>query len=139
MRQVRQHERDWHAYDFHLGRSELRMPVAKRLIDLGCAMAPDELIITCGAQEALSLALRAVCRPGDCLTVESPIWYGALQVITALNLHVVEIPSHWRNGLDLPALRLALDQHPLRAVLCCAARIFPIPAAARSRRKPARN
>lgn len=118
-RQLRAHD-DWHAYDFQLGRSELRRPLARRLIDLGCTIAADELIITCGAQEALSLALRAVCEPGDCIAVESPLWYGALQVAQSLNLCVVEIPSHCRDGLDLGALRLVLDQHTPRAVLCCA-------------------
>lgn len=120
-RQLRAHADDWHAYDFQLGRTELRRPLARRLVDLGCTVAADELIITCGAQEALCLALRAVCQPGDCIAVESPIWYGALQVAESIGLCVVEIPSHCRDGLDLSALRLAIDQYPrLRAVLCCA-------------------
>jgi DNA-binding transcriptional MocR family regulator len=67
--------------------------------------------------EALHLALRAVTQPGDVIAVESPTYYGLLQLIESLGLRVVEIPAHPGVGLDLAALEEALAHHRVRAVL----------------------
>ena len=51
------------------------------------------------------------------LPSESPGFYAALQAIERLDLRAVEIPVsiYPVSGLDLEALRSALDQHPIRA------------------------
>ena len=50
-------------------------------------------MITNGATEAINLALRAVTRPGDTVAVESPTFYGLLQILESLNLRVLEVPA----------------------------------------------
>ena len=50
----------------------LRTQIVRRLLIAGCAIAPEQVVITSGCQEALTLALRAICRPGDTVVVESP-------------------------------------------------------------------
>ncbi len=55
-------------------------------------MDPQQIIITTGAMEALSLSLQVLTEPGDWVVVESPTFYGALQAIERLKLKVVEIP-----------------------------------------------
>ncbi|MEM5300302.1 PLP-dependent aminotransferase family protein, partial [Burkholderia sp. JPY481] len=57
----------------------------------------------------------AVTRPGDVIAVESPGFYAALQAIERLDLRAVEIPVDPVTGLDLDALAVALDKHPIRA------------------------
>lgn len=104
-------------YDFPPGCRALRVQVAKRLARLGCRVGPDDLITTVGSQEAFLLCLRAVCRPGDTVAVESPTYYGVLRVLEALDLKAVEIPTSPRDGLSLDALRLALRSHRIAAVL----------------------
>jgi DNA-binding transcriptional MocR family regulator len=59
----------------------------------------------------------AVTRPGDVVALESPTFFGFLDLLNAMNLRVVEIPSHPRTGLSLPALQLALDTQSVKAVL----------------------
>jgi DNA-binding transcriptional MocR family regulator len=105
------------AYDVSPGCGELRVQVARRLLTAGCALTPDEIVTTTGCQEALSLCLRTLCRPGDAVAIESPTYHLILQAIEVLGLRAVEIPTHPREGVILEALRMALDENPIRACL----------------------
>ncbi|HEX3133246.1 MAG TPA: PLP-dependent aminotransferase family protein, partial [Planctomycetota bacterium] len=99
------------------GSRDLRQAIARRAAGFGCAIGPDDVITTAGALEALTLALRATCRAGQTVAIESPMYYGLLQSIEALGLRVIEIPTHPRHGMSLEALREALDEHPVSAVV----------------------
>ncbi len=105
------------AYDMPPGCLALRQQVARRSLDWGCPLSPDELILTCGASEALHLCLAAVARRGDTVAVESPAYYGVLQTIEALGLRALELPTHPRHGLELDALEAALLKRRVSAVL----------------------
>ena len=112
----------WHkalsnAYDLPPGCEALRVQVAQRALEAGCPLTPEEIVTTCGAQEAIMLAMRATCRPGDIIAVESPCFYGTLQTIESLGLKVLEIPSDPCTGLCLESLRELLEQNDIRAVL----------------------
>ncbi|MDD3518633.1 MAG: PLP-dependent aminotransferase family protein [Chromatiales bacterium] len=102
-------------YDFPPGAPELRREIARRLADAGCRVTPDEIVITSGCLEAMSLGLRAVARPGDVIAIESPTFYGLLQVIESLGMKALEIPTHPVDGISLEALRLAIEQWPVAA------------------------
>lgn len=102
-------------YEFSPGAPELRRQIARRLAEGGCPQDPDNLVITNGCQEALSLALRAVTRPGDLVALESPTFYGLLQVVESLGLEALEIPTHPQTGMSLEALELALSRWPVKA------------------------
>lgn len=104
-------------YDTPPGCRELRLAVSKRAALAGCHFSPDEVILTNGAQEALSLCLRAVCSVGDVVAIESPTFFGQLQAIEMLGLRVLEIPSDPSAGMSLDALQLAIDQMPVKAVV----------------------
>jgi DNA-binding transcriptional MocR family regulator len=67
--------------------------------------------------EAINLCLRAVTAPGDLVALESPTYYGFLQILQSLGLRALEIPTHPRTGISLEALELALAEHPVKAVL----------------------
>jgi DNA-binding transcriptional MocR family regulator len=104
-------------YDVPPGCEALRIQVARRAMTAGCTLAPHEIVITSGCQEALLLSLRAVCRTGDIVAVESPTFYGVFQALEMLGLQALEIPTHPRDGISLEALRYALEEHPIRACL----------------------
>ncbi|MCK2097054.1 PLP-dependent aminotransferase family protein [Thauera aromatica] len=101
--------------DLPPGNDELRRQIALRYLHGGTAVAGDEIVITSGAMEALNLCLQALTRPGDLVAVESPAFYAVLQAIERLHLRVVEIPTHPRDGVSLPALEQALRVHPVKA------------------------
>jgi len=100
------------------GLPTLRRALARRSVTWGCALTEDDFITTIGATEALSLALRAVTRPGDAVAVESPTYFGILQTIESLGLKVVEVPANPRTGIDVAALAGALRATPVRAIAC---------------------
>ncbi|MDB5295731.1 MAG: helix-turn-helix transcriptional regulator with aminotransferase domain, GntR family, partial [Phycisphaerales bacterium] len=73
------------------GDEMLRVQIARRAIDAGITLSPDEILITSGAQEAMAMCLRAACRPGDAVAIESPSYYGLLQLLDVLGLRAVEV------------------------------------------------
>jgi DNA-binding transcriptional MocR family regulator len=97
------------------GSVELRRQIAKRYLGLGMSIGIDQIIVTAGALEALNLALQCVTRAGDTIAIESPTFYGCLQAAQRLGLHVVEIPMHPTDGLDIEALKVAIAKFPIRA------------------------
>jgi DNA-binding transcriptional MocR family regulator len=80
------------------------------------AIAADEVVTTIGAMEALHLCIRAVVRPGDTVAVESPAYYGVLQLLEELGLRVLEVPANARTGLDIDLLADGIRRHDVKAV-----------------------
>jgi len=105
------------SYDYIFGCIELRQQIARIAVDSGCALSPDDIVITSGCLEALASCLRALTRPGDTVIVDSPSFYGSLQVIEANGLKALEIPTDPRTGVSLEAMELALEQWPVKACL----------------------
>jgi DNA-binding transcriptional MocR family regulator len=81
------------------------------------AISPENIAITCGCTEALTLALKAVTRPGDTVAIESPTYFGLLHTLRALDLKVLELPTDATNGVDLSALERALEGGGIAACL----------------------
>ncbi|MEA4909571.1 MAG: PLP-dependent aminotransferase family protein [Chloroflexi bacterium] len=117
VRIARQDRYPWNVYATPEGSSELRAQVSRRLGRLNCPVPAEDLLITNGCMEAIHFALRAVCRPGDLVAVESPTYFGLLQALEAEGLNTLEIPTHHRDGISLEALEFALEHHPIRAVV----------------------
>lgn len=105
------------AYDIPPGCPSLRFQLARRAVEAGCALSPDDILTTCGSQEALALCLRAVAKPGDTIAIESPTYYGVLQTIEMGGLKALELPTSPRDGVSLDALQLALEQNAVQACL----------------------
>jgi len=68
----------------------------------------DDVIVTSGCVEAVTLALQATCKPGDTVAVASPVYSTFLNSIQWLGLKVLEIPSRARKGMSLSVLEYAL-------------------------------
>lgn len=99
------------------GDSEFRSILARRALDVGMRLAAEDIVVTHGCTEAMNLALRAVCQPGDMVAVESPTFFGLLQILQSLGLRCIEIPTSPQTGISLEALSLALETQPIRAVV----------------------
>src|SRR5690606_9828966 len=101
--------------DLPPGHERLRHQIALRYGLSGTRVAAEEIVITNGAMEALTLSLQSVTSPGDAVAVESPAFYAALQALERLRLRAIEIPCDPLRGLDLQALSDALRRHPVKA------------------------
>lgn len=100
------------------GHPLLRAALARRALERGITAAPEEIVITQGCTEAVNLALRAVTQPGDTVALESPTFYGLLQIVEALGLRAIELPTSPRDGLSVEALQFALESDAsIRAVV----------------------
>jgi DNA-binding transcriptional MocR family regulator len=114
---VRQHNEQGNLYTLPPGIEALRLQIAHRMVTSGCDVSPADIVITSGGIEAIDLCLRAVCRPGDIVAVESPTYFGTLQSLEANRLRALEIPTHPREGISLDALQFAIEHTPVRACL----------------------
>jgi DNA-binding transcriptional MocR family regulator len=95
----------------HNGNMNFRSVLAKRAMASSMLIAPEDIVVTHGCIEALNLALRAVTRPGDIVAVESPTFYGLLQILESLGLRALEIPTSPQTGISIEALELATQTH----------------------------
>ncbi|GGF53975.1 GntR family transcriptional regulator [Alteromonas lipolytica] len=113
----RHRPQDGMSYGHVQGELGLRQQLARLTATTGCQLDPEDFVVTSGCQEALSVCLRAVAESGDVIAVESPGFYGAMQAIKAANLKALEIPTDSRDGMSIEALKLAIDQWPVKAIL----------------------
>jgi len=101
-----------------LNDSPLNAVLAKRALEAGMQLAPEDILVTNGCIEAINIALRAVTRPGDTVAVESPTYHGLLQILESLGLRALEIPTSPTQGISVEALDLAFQTHDrIRAVV----------------------
>ncbi|ALN63351.1 tat (twin-arginine translocation) pathway signal sequence domain protein [Lysobacter antibioticus] len=104
-------------YTVPQGLPELRERIAQRYGQCGIEIDPDEIVITAGAMEAISLTLRTVTRPGDIVILETPTYHGLLQAVAAQGLRVLEVPNRPGLGIDAAQVGELLERHAVRAAL----------------------
>lgn len=90
-----------------LSEEVLQRAIMRRALEWGCPIDANELIVTNSCTEAMTLCLRAVTKPGDTVAVESPTYYVMLQLLEAMGLRALEIPTHPETGISVDALELA--------------------------------
>lgn len=105
------------SYGPPVGDAKLRMQLAFRYQDQGVAVNPDDVLITNGAQEALSIALQCVAKRGDVIAIESPCFFGIIELIETLGMKALEVYTCTEDGVCVEELAKALQQHPIKACL----------------------
>jgi DNA-binding transcriptional MocR family regulator len=99
-------------YDLPHGQLTLRQQIARMLVQQGLEITPEDLIITNGSKQGLSLALQYHVKPGDWVIVESPTYHGALEILSSLKAKVIGIPMN-SEGINLALLEKYLHTyHP---------------------------
>ena len=110
-RETRRYATQSVSYHLPPGNLRLRQQIARRALLSGCTISPEQVVITSGCVEAVMLALRVLCRPGDAVAIETPVYFNFLELIEELGLKALEIPSSPRGGISLEALEYALGSH----------------------------
>ena len=105
------------SYATNLGLPAHRAAGAEWLARSGLAAAPGEVVVTNGAQHAITVAMAAVARAGDTVLSEQLTFYGMKSVATLLSLrmHGVAMDEH---GLLPDALEAACRQTAPKALYC---------------------
>jgi DNA-binding transcriptional MocR family regulator len=99
------------------GSPELVRQIARRYLENGMAVDPNEIIVTVGATEAINLCLQAVAKPGDVIAVESPTFYAMLHAIERSGMKAIEVATHPEYGIDVDALVKIIDTQPIAACM----------------------
>jgi DNA-binding transcriptional MocR family regulator len=97
------------------GLYELREQLALRGRETGFADSPDEIVVTSGAKQALSLTARATLEEGDVAVIESPTFVGMLDSLHHTGARVIGVPVD-EDGLDVDALERLLARHEVKLV-----------------------
>ena len=102
-------------YDSPAGSESLRFQIKERYRMTGVNLSIEDYCITSGCQHSLFLALFASCQPGDNVIVESPAFYGVLQLLEQLRLNVIEIPAAAPFGIDIDSFEKTLSRWRVKA------------------------
>jgi len=104
-------------YEHIQGNAELRRQIARQAFNWGGTPSEDDIIVTAGCVEALSLCIKAVTKPGDAVAIESPTYFAIFQLMESHGLKVVEIPTDPVDGLDVDYLAHAIPRFDIKACL----------------------
>lgn len=104
-------------YEHVQGNLLLRKQIVRQAFNWGGRVSEDDVIITAGCVEALSLCVKAITKPGDAVAIESPTYFAIFQVMESHGLKVVEIPSDPQTGIDLDYLEQAIPRFDIKACL----------------------
>ena len=100
--------------DFSLQYSPPIQPLKSHIISLmenrGVICNENQIFITTGAQQAMSLLTRLLINNNGTVALEELVYPGFLQAIQPLHPNILSIPTDYTVGIDLNALELALNQ-----------------------------
>lgn len=91
------------------GLPELRATIAERYTRRGLPTLPEQILVTSGAQHALTLVLGLLAAPGDRVMVENPSYPNALDAVRRARLRTVAVPVS-DDGWDVEITESALRQ-----------------------------
>lgn len=103
-----------HGYE-PLGHPPLRCAVAQHLTALGLPTDEREILITSGAQQAVSLTATCYVEPGQLVVMEDPTFAGAIDAFRTAGARIVCVPVR-EDGTDVDALAATLGASAVRAV-----------------------
>jgi DNA-binding transcriptional MocR family regulator len=104
-------------YEHTQGNLELRKQISRIAFNWGGKIKPDEVVVTNGCLEAISLCIKAIAQPGDTVAIESPNYFGIYQSLESMGLKVIEIASSPVTGLDLDCLQQVMKKSPIKALV----------------------
>ncbi len=98
-----------------LGLPTLRTRIAGQYTRHGLATTADEVIVTSGAQQAISLLCALFGRSGATIVTEKPTYSGALDAIRAVGATVLPVRTD-REGMSVRALAEVLEHHSVSLI-----------------------
>jgi DNA-binding transcriptional MocR family regulator len=99
------------------GSLNLREHLASRFSLKGVKVKANELLITNGAIEALSIAIKASSKIGDTIALESPVFFGLIPILKELKRKFIEVPCSPETGLDIEAFTKLLSKKKISTLI----------------------
>lgn len=117
MQAIRDSKTSCMQYEHIQGNLALRRQIARQAFNWGGTPSEEDIVVTAGCVEALSLCIKATTKPGDAVAIESPTYFAIFQVMESHGLKVVEIPTDPVMGIDLNYLEQAIPKFDIKACL----------------------
>jgi len=99
------------------GNPKLKQQIARRALLWGGRLREEEIITTSGCMDAISFCILSLAKKGDTIAVESPTYFGILQLAKNMGLHVIELPTNPITGVELDALEKAMKKNKIKLCL----------------------
>lgn len=109
------------SYSDEAGDLNLRIEICKILLNRKITVRPEDILITNGCIEAISLSIQIISHPGDTIVVESPLFIGTIQLLKELKRNIIMIPTSPDTGIDLVSLEKILKKEDVKGVILSAA------------------
>lgn len=90
------------------GNLRLRRQVARYSYTWEGNLTEDDIVTSAGGMSALAYCIMSLASRGDSIAVESPVYFGILQLARSLGLNVIELPTNAVTGIELEALEQQL-------------------------------
>src|SRR5262249_18796383 len=103
-----------HGY-YPLGYPPLRRAVAAHLSARGLPTAQEQVLVTGGAQQAISLLAAYYVSPGSVIVLEDPGFPGAVDAFRAAGGRILSVPLH-AAGADIDLVAATVSENTVRAV-----------------------
>ena len=99
-----------------LGLPELRATLAEMYAQQGLPTRVEQIVVTTGAQQAISVIAGALLRRGDAALLETPTYFGAIDVFRAAGARLLGVPVQ-HDGIASAAFQAQLAAAPRLAFL----------------------
>jgi len=105
------------SYDQVQGNEKLRKEIAKWSITWGGNLNEKDLVTTSGCMNAVAYCLLTLTQRGDTIAIESPAYFGILQLAKGMGLKVLEMPTNASTGIEIEALKKALSKDKIKVCI----------------------
>ena len=108
--------RTWSNYGNPEGDYKLRKRIALINQEIDGSTAPDNIVITNGATEAMTIVIQTLLCPGDKVALESPTYFNYFRQLSDSGIDIIEIPVN-KNGIDLNILEEELKKNKIKMII----------------------
>ncbi len=105
------------SYEPLQGNEKLRTQIARWSFSWKGNLSEKDILTTAGCLSAISYCLMALTKRGDTIAVESPCFYGILQLAQSLGLKILELPTSPQTGVDMDSLSKVVQKTKLAACI----------------------
>lgn len=105
------------SYESVEGNLRLRRQIARHSYTWDGNLKENDIVTASGCMNALSNCLISLVSKGDTIAVESPVYFGILQLARSLGLNVLELPTNACTGIEIEALEKELKNNRIQLCL----------------------
>jgi 2-aminoadipate transaminase len=96
---------------------ELKAHIVELMKEKNVLCAPEEIFLTTGAQQAMTLLTKLFVSKGNCILVDQLTYPGFIQVAQAEQADLIPVPVCFQQGLNMKELRRILEKNKRPSLL----------------------